>query len=360
MNTVTNNQKAFISLTGLGLGLPIKEMPSIDDWTSLLELATQQGLMAIVMDGIDSLPDEKRPPKELLLQWIGLVIQDEARYFVQHKAAREMSFLFHENYIRTYVLKGDVIAECYPKPSHRVSVDVDCYLLSKNHSGFDTWALGNDIMRANNIDVVVDYYKDSTFYLPGLSVENHRYLTPFRGNKRLKLFEIMLQSMLHEDDGEDKFDGTWLYRPPVMVSALFIVEHSYSHFLHEGLTWRHVLDWKMFLKRHKSDLDWKDFSAYIDEFGFRKFYNSFNNLGRYLLGEIPSNELTKNDKRILDDIWAELDVPKSLRGFRAKVSMALGTCRAWWKYYYFSEISVIHALWIQVYGFLFDKNPTLD
>jgi len=38
------------------------------------------------------------------------------------------------------------------------------------------------------------------------------------------------------------FEGTWLYRPPVVVSALFLIEHAYSHFLHEGLTWRHVLD----------------------------------------------------------------------------------------------------------------------
>ena len=36
-----------------------------------------------------------------------------------------------------------------------------------------------------------------------------------------------------------------------MLSALFLIEHAYLHFLHEGLTWRMVLDWQMFCRRHR-------------------------------------------------------------------------------------------------------------
>ena len=41
-----------------------------------------------------------------------------------------------------------------------------------------------------------------------------------------------------------------------MVTALFLIEHAYSHFLHEGLIWRHVLDWMMFSGKHKDEIDW--------------------------------------------------------------------------------------------------------
>lgn len=67
-------------------------------------------------------------------------------------------------------------------------------------------------------------------------MENHQFMVPFRGNRTLKNLEIFLQSMMLNDKGVDRFEGTWLYRPPVMVSALFLIEHAYSHFLHEGLT----------------------------------------------------------------------------------------------------------------------------
>ena len=53
---------------------------------------------------------------------------EEERYALQKKASVEMASLFASNGIRTYVLKGMVVSECYPKPQHRVSADVDCFL----------------------------------------------------------------------------------------------------------------------------------------------------------------------------------------------------------------------------------------
>lgn len=256
-----------------------------------------------------------------------------------------MAELFRKNYIRTYVLKGDVVAECYPKPEHRVSSDMDCILLPSK-GNFNAWELGNDLINANGFETCVSFYKDSAFYLPDLTVENHKFMTPFRGNKRLKHLEIFLQGLLKEDRGEDRFEGTWLYRPPVMMTALFLIEHAYSHFLHEGLTWRHVLDWMMFSRKHREDLNWDVFETLVDEFGFGKFYDSYYRLGRYALGEISETDLSKNDKRMLEDIWAPLDLHETLHGVKGKLALAGNTWRARWKYHYFSEISMPHALWI--------------
>ena len=251
---------------------------------------------------------------------------EEKRYALQKKASVEMASLFASNGIRTYVLKGMVVSECYPKPQHRVSSDVDCFLLLS---------------------------------LPGLTVENHRFMVPFRGNHRLRRLETVLQGMLKSDKGEDRFNDTWLYRPPVMVTALFLIEHAYSHFLHEGLTWRHVLDWMMFSRKHKEEIDWRALDAMIDEFGFRKFYNSYNRLGKYLVGEIQDSSFTFQDRRMLDDVWAPLDLQEELHSLRAKIGMARATIRAGWKYRYFSSITMPQALWIQLKGFLFMKNPQL-
>lgn len=362
---------AFLNLVRLGIGTvnnPKLTVHNLIDWENIKAMADQQGLTAITLDGIEQLPSQLRPPLDFLLQWIGEVIQDESVYWDQHKEAEKMAALFHSNNIRTYVLKGVVVAECYLRPQHRMSVDVDCYLLSEE-GDFNAWALGNDLIKAQGYEVKYEFYKNSTFLLPGLTVENHQYLTPFRGNKTLQKLEVFLQSQLKIDSLElkdspeaerRKFAGTELWRPPVLVTALFLVEHAYSHFLHEGLTWRHVLDWMMFSKKHKDDINWVDFEVLVEKYGFRKFYDAYNRIGKYLLGEILDSSLTFQEKRMLADIWEPLNLHDTVRGLKGKLALAGNTWRARWKYKYFTDMNWMKALWIQTKGFLFEKNPKLN
>ena len=350
----------FLQLVRLGVGVPQKVTLSDDiNWADLQALAEQQGLLGVALDGIDKLPLELRPKKQDILQWIGVALQQESQYAAQQKAAAEMALLFHHNKIRTYVLKGAVVAECYPIQIHRSSSDLDCFLIP-DIGDFNAWELGNHLIKNNGFDIETVFYKNSTFFLPGLMVENHLFMTPFRGNKKLKNLEKVLQALISKDTGVDKFEGVWLYRPPVMVTALFLVEHAYSHFLHEGLTWKHVLDWMMYSRKHKNEIDWKEFDVFVDEFGFRRFYEAYLKLGRYLLGELSDDELNHKEKRMLADIWAPLDLHETARGVKGKLALVGNTWRARWKYSYFTEMSWIIALWIQVKGFLFEKHPKLD
>lgn len=353
-----NLKESFFALVRLGIGYPVGTLPEIFDWLAIRALSNQQGLSAIVVDGIERLPDGVRPPKELLLRWIGALMQEEASYAVQWKSAVEMALLMKQDWIRTYVLKGNVVAECYPKPNHRRSVDLDCFLRSEDGNS-EVWEDGNKLIEKQGFEVRRDYYKNSTFLLPGLTVENHRWLTPFRGNKRLTVLERLLQKMLREDSGADKFDGTSLCRPPVMVSALFLIEHAYSHFLHEGLNWRHVLDWMLFYKRHEDEIDSAQLGKWIGEFGFRQFCESYWRLGQFLFGEISEDALTGADRMMLADIWSNLDLHETVDGVLGKLALVGNTWRARWKYREFTDMTWRKALWIQIKGFLFMRNPEL-
>ena len=97
----------------------------------------------------------------------------------------------------------------------------------------------------------------------------------------------------------------------------------------------------------------------MDDFGFRRFYDSFERLGKYLLGELSENDLTKKDRLMLEDVWAPLDLHDIDNSFVRRVALVGNTLRARWKYRYFSPLSMIQALWIQVKGVLFIKNPKL-
>lgn len=358
-------KRVFLYLVRLGITLSdntdsTEGWPKTEEeWNDLKVLADQQGLAAVVLDGVDKCQNNVRIPAELKLKWIGESLRAESLSSLQCAVAKDVSKLFYRNGIRTYVLKGMIVAECYPKPNHRLSVDIDCYLLP-DKGVFDAWSLGNEQIEKKGLKVNRDFYKNSSFEISGVNIENHQYLTPFRGNERLIALEKFLQSQLKQYDGQDVIEGTYLYRPPVMVSALFLIEHAYSHFLHEGLTWRMVLDWLLFSQKQHDEIEWDDFERKVDEFGFRRFYDALTRLGHYLQGEIGDDDLSKPEKKMLEDIWKPLDVHETVRGIKGKLALAGNTWRARWKYKYFSDLSMPQALWIQAKGFLFDKNPKLS
>lgn len=331
-------------------------------WESVYQTALQQEVLAFVFDGYARFyeaglagPDIPVPLKK---RWIGAVFQIATESGAMRKKAEKIAQLFGENAIRTYVLKGRVIAECYPHPDHRFSADLDCFLLPAVGADFDAWERGNALAEEKGYKVSRGFYKNSSIQQKGFLVENHQYMTPFRGNKRLQALEVQLQALIRADEGKDRFEGTELYRPPLLVSALFLIEHAFSHFLHEGMTLKHITDWMMFRRRHAEEMDWDAFHTALDRFGFRKFYDAYSHLGEYVLGNRV--ELSEPERRMMASVWRGLELHDTVEGFRGKMNLVGNTLRAGWKYRFFSPISMIHALWIQVKGVLFDKHPRLD
>lgn len=53
----------FLALVRLGIGNSNCNSLLKADWTGLMALAEQQGLMGVVLDGIEKLPETARPPK---------------------------------------------------------------------------------------------------------------------------------------------------------------------------------------------------------------------------------------------------------------------------------------------------------
>lgn len=189
----------FLRLVRLGIGHSAEPLSGPVDWGEVEALATKQGLLGVVLDGInchtDSTENTDTISYKKKLEWLGKVMLEEERYALQKKASVEMASLFASNGIRTYVLKGMVVSECYPKPQHRVSADVDCFLLP-DKGDEDVWEKGNQLMEEAGYKVGRGFYKNSSFSLLGLTVENHRFMVPFRGNHRLRRLETVLQGML--------------------------------------------------------------------------------------------------------------------------------------------------------------------
>ena len=337
-------------------------VPETVNWQVLIDEASRQNVSVIASDGLQKLFDAglysvsgDKEERRTKARWFAKTMKYEQRYAHQVSAAKKMGERLASTGIRTVILKGFTVSECYPVPAHRYSADLDCFLI-KDGEHLEAYELGNRVMEEHGAKVSRSYYKNSSFDIPGAHVENHKFCTPFRGNETLRRFERLLQDLILAGPLPALGD-TGLLAPPPLASALFLTEHAYSHFLHEGLNLRHILDWAMFRRQHAADVDWTAFEGNVDDFGFRRFYDAYVHLGEYVLGSRET--LTPVEQRVMDSVWAGLDLHDSVKGVVGKLRLVGNTLRAGWKYREFSEISMAKALWIQVRGVLVERRPEL-
>jgi len=105
--TSSKTSDAFLALVRLGIGHGFTGFPEEVDWPAIKDLADQHGLSAIVLDGIEHLPDKNRPSKEELLTWIGETLQEyEYRYDMYKKAVAELAGWYNQHGLKMMVLKG--------------------------------------------------------------------------------------------------------------------------------------------------------------------------------------------------------------------------------------------------------------
>ncbi len=339
-------------------------VPDSVNWAELITESERQGVAVLASDGLQRLYDsgvyaanDAKEVRRLKARWFGKTMKYEHRYAGQMESARKMAEWLSQSGIQTMVMKGFTVSDCYPIPAHRFSSDLDCFLI-KDGEHMDAYELGNQVLENQGVMVDREYYKNSAFDLPGLHVENHKFCTPFRGNKTLTRFERLIQGIALAGP-ITPFGDTGLFAPPPMFSALFLTEHAYSHFLHEGLTLRHILDWALFYRHNVSDLDEVCFEAYCADFGFSRFLSSINAVGDYVLGLRPLDDLTPIDQRFLNDVWKGPSLHPGKKGLRARLSLVGNTLRASWKYRAFSNISMLRALWISVKGYFFVRRPKI-
>lgn len=341
------------SLLGMQLDNSIFHSMSYSEWMNLLDISQKQGVAAFVLTALNDLAT--KPEKALLLKWISLSLFIEKNYKRQEKAAVMLSRAFAKHGIRTLVLKGLAISQCYPIPYYRHCGDADIFLVKDGKSACEE---GNRIVESLGIVVDRDYYKNSSFTFNGLHVENHKFCTQIRGNKKAKSLERILEDMLFYEETE-RISETELEIPCAMFNALFLTEHAKNHFLREGISLRHVCDWMMFRKKNADSLDWNAFEETAKRFGLLGFAQSMNHLADFIIRG-DEDVLNKNDRMLLNDIFSDhistSSQAFSLAGRWVLIKEAL---KVGWKYRMFSDVSMLKWLWQSGVGYFFDKKPKL-
>ena len=219
------------------------------NWEQLYSLAFRQGLLAVVVDGLEQMADKQRPPKELMLQWIGEVLQGyEYRYELYRKAIAELALFYNSHNYKMMVLKGYACSLNWPRPEHRPCGDIDIWLFGKQKEA------DNLLVSEKQIKIDKSHHHHTVFYWRDFMVENHYDFVNVYDYKSSAELEVVFKTLGENDSNIEDVCDEKVYMPSPNLNALFIIRHLVSHFCSTNINLRQVLDWAFYIEKHTKEM----------------------------------------------------------------------------------------------------------
>lgn len=271
-----STEEAFFSLVRLGIGHRADKITKAIDWQSLKDHAEEQGLSAIVLDGIERLPDQQKPPKVFLLELIGETLQGyEYRYDQYRQAIAELAGFYNSHGYKMMVLKGYACSIDWPKPEHRPCGDIDIWLFGRQaeaDAALGSWFKVQD----PSFKIDSSHHHHTVFEWQGFTVENHYDFVNVHARKSSAELEKVFKELGEDNSHSVEVKGEKVYLPSPNLHALFLIRHMVSHFAAAEITLRQVLDWAFFVEKHTNDVDWEWLDGMLAKYYMKEFVNCIN------------------------------------------------------------------------------------
>lgn len=263
----------LLSLIRLGIGHSNIFSAQHINWDVVQQLANEHGLSAIVLDAIEKLPEDKRPPKIVLLNWIGEVLQSyEQRYDAYETAICSLARFHNQHGYKMMLLKGYACAKNWPKPEHRPCGDIDIWQFGKQKQ------IDQLLAKEKGIEIDLTHHIHTVFEWDGFTVENHYDFINAHSHKSSKELEKLFKDMGMDDAYTIEVKGEKVYEPSPNMNALFLLRHSMAHFAAQGINLRQLLDWGVFVEKRHCEIDWEWLEGVLDEYGMKNLYDIFNGI----------------------------------------------------------------------------------
>ena len=268
---MNNNYEALLALTRLGINHTTYLFNKEIDWQSVKDLAEKQGLSAVVLDGIERLPDQQKPTKVFLLEWIGETLQGyEYRYELYCRAIAEMASIYNSHGLKMMVVKGYACSLDWPKPEHRPCGDIDIWLFGKYKEADDLMA------KEKGVEIDKGHHHHTVFYWRDFMVENHYdFLNVHQHRSNIEL-EKSVKELAEDDSYYVNVMGEKIYLPSPNLHAIFLLRHAMTHFAASEISLRQLLDWAFFVEKHGSEVDWQWLVQRMEYYGMMPLFQIFN------------------------------------------------------------------------------------
>lgn len=270
-----SSEQLLLALIRLGIGHPaIVETENID-WNRIKALSEQQGLSAIVLDGIEALRKRESllalPEKKFLTQWIGEVLQCyEYRYELYLRAISEMAAFYNSHGLKMMILKGLSCSLTWPRPQHRHLGDIDIWQFG-DYKKADAL-----LVSEKGIEVDNSHHHHTVFNWHGFMVENHYDFINVHHHKSNIGLEKELKKLGEDDTHYVGVYGQKVYLPSPNLHALFLLKHAMNDFTSFSVSLRQLLDWAFHVQKYDKEIDWDWLKDVLIQYHMIDFYNTIN------------------------------------------------------------------------------------
>lgn len=255
---------------------PIIPKDEMIDWDKIFDMAIEHGLIGWVYEGMCMMPERSQIPRHQRINW-GLSAQEQTAHYCRQKAFLDkMIKVCDNNEMKLLLLKGISLSEYYPKPSFRMSSDIDIYL-------FGNYEKGNNLLLEGDVNLAEKHY----VYIKGdIQVENHIWLIDM-GTPLQREVEDYLESTLNSCV-KTKYG---YYVLPSKSLVLYLLMHLLAHLnnpQNDPIKIRSIIDFGIVLKTINTNL-LNEISRLIVKFNLSRAYMLFVELAEWVL----STDLSK-------------------------------------------------------------------
>ena len=308
MISMENSKVKFYALVKGGLWGKLPSDSNFDgetDWTTIYNYSRQQALLGNVLDGINLLPEEQRPPRPLYLKWCAEVLQIEDENQRMDKEVVNLFKMLRENGVNPILMKGQAIARNYPDPLHRISGDIDIYIGKKDYDKV------NSLLAIEGKQLEKWSPKHVMFEWHNVIVENHRLLAKMDSPvTNRKFYRIIDEGFQPSQVSKIEIEGYNITIPSVDFDVMFLLLHSVIHLMGYGVGLRQICDWAMLLHNKKDEINPDVVKRLLKSLTLTKSARVFGALAVKYLG-LPKENLilpysSKDEKvaeKVLEDIW---------------------------------------------------------
>ncbi len=295
MRSLDNSAKVFLALVRSGLWeKDLRLLPYQDiEWQEIYRFATEQSVLGLVLTGLEH--SDVKPPKYLLLQWIGEVQQIEQRNKTMNVFIADIVEKLRKEDIYTLLVKGQGIAQCYERPQWRACGDVDLLLSDNNLRAAKEYLSP----LASHVGKEEPYEQHTAMTIDSWLVELHGNLRTGITSKIDKGIEELQNSVFYGGNVRSWLNGnTQVFLPSADNDVLLIFTHILKHFFRNGIGLRQICDWCRLLWKFKDSLNLGLLESRIQRMGIMTEWKAFADLAVSHLGmPVEAMPLYSDDKK---------------------------------------------------------------
>lgn len=342
----------------LGTRSALSRTPSRTEWEELFSAAKGHVIMGLCFAGIEKLPKEQMPDKDLLIHWFGLATLQKNLKRKYDAVMAEFAALLQQAQIRFVVFKGLAVAAKYPVPELRTMGDIDFYVPPTDfHRAVEY--IESTLCQIEEKDYIDKHF---AFTWKGIRFEMHYQMETFGYDKHQAYYSRWMDDAMAS--GTCCFDalGTPVPMLPPEADLVHVFKHWMNHLIGEGIGLRQTTDIAVLTGAYRQHIDVGPLKQHLSRIGYLRAFDAVVLMvekyyaipwpeyweDRYMTGSLPRSVASRFADRLMNDVLRNGNFGRSAYKYKTGLAKRLETTFRFFnhcvRYYRLAPKDILHKV----------------